>query len=260
MGELKRFTTDKLRVIIASDRAAMGEIAGRDAAEAIKKAIAARGEANVMFAAAPSQNDTLATLCADGGVDWSTVNAFHMDEYIGLPEDHPAGFRNFLKKAIFNKFPFKSVNLLNGNAENIDGEIARYSELLDEHPLDVVILGIGENGHIAFNEPSVADFQDKANVKRVKLEEVCRMQQVHDGCFTAINEVPTHALSVTIPPMIRGKVMICSAPCATKAHAAERMVNGEVSVSCPASVLRTHGDATLYLDADSGRELLKEKP
>jgi len=256
MGVLKQFTTDKLKVIISSDRAAMGAVAGRDAAEAIKKAIADKGEVNVMFAAAPSQNDTLATLCADMSIDWSKVNAFHMDEYIGLGEDHPAGFRNFLKKAIFDKFSFKSVNLLNGNAESIDSEIARYSELLATHPLDVVILGIGENGHIAFNEPSVADFNDRAYVKSVMLEDVCRMQQVHDGCFASIDEVPTHALTVTIPPMIRGKVMICSVPCATKARAVEFMVNGEICISCPASVLRTHEAATLYLDAASGKELL----
>ena len=170
MGILKQFRAGKLAVIICSDRKQLGLLAGADAAEAIRRAIAEKGEANVMFAAAPSQDDTLRALCADCTVDWSRVNAFHMDEYIGLAETHPAGFRTYLKNRVFNRFTFKSVNLINGNAADIDGETERYAHLLTAHPLDVVLLGIGENGHIAFNDPSVADFSDKAIVKRVKLE------------------------------------------------------------------------------------------
>ena len=174
MGILKQFRAGKLAVIICSDRKQLGLLAGADAAEAIRRAIAEKGEANVMFAAAPSQDDTLRALCADCTVDWSRVNAFHMDEYIGLAETHPAGFRTYLKNRVFNRFTFKSVNLINGNAADIDGENERYAHLLTAHPLDVVLLGIGENGHIAFNDPSVADFSDKAIVKRVKLEQICR--------------------------------------------------------------------------------------
>ena len=164
MGILKQFRAGKLAVIICSDRKQLGLLAGADAAEAIRRAIAEKGEANVMFAAAPSQDDTLRALWADCTVDWSRVNAFHMDEYIGLAETHPAGFRTYLKNRVFNRFTFKSVNLINGNAADIDGETERYAHLLTAHPLDVVLLGIGENGHIAFNDPSVADFSDKAIV------------------------------------------------------------------------------------------------
>ena len=256
MEIIKELTIDKLNVVISSDRKIMGKIAGLNAIEAIKRTIEKNGEANVMFAAAPSQDDTLSAVCADSTINWGRVNAFHMDEYIGLNEDHPASFRNYLKKAIFDKFNFKSVNYLDGNAENINYEIERYTNLLMNHPLDVVLLGIGENGHIAFNDPSVADFKDKELIKMVELEEICRMQQVHDGCFKTIEEVPTHALTVTIPPLINSSVMVCSVPCATKAMAVERMINGDISTSCPASILRTHDNAWLYLDKDSGMKLL----
>lgn len=258
MGILKQFRAGKLAVIICSDRKQLGLLAGADAAEAIRRAIAEKGEANVMFAAAPSQDDTLRALCADCTVDWSRVNAFHMDEYIGLAETHPAGFRTYLKNRVFNRFTFKSVNLINGNAADIDGETERCAHLLTAHPLDVVLLGIGENGHIAFNDPSVADFSDKAIVKRVKLEQICRMQQVHDGCFASIDEVPAYALTVTIPAIMQGRNLICSAPCATKAEAAARMLRGKINTDCPAAILRSHDHACVYLDADSGKHLLEE--
>ena len=258
MGILKQFRAGKLAVIICSDRKQLGLLAGADAAEAIRRAIAEKGEANVMFAAAPSQDDTLRALCADCTVDWSRVNDFNMDEYIGLAETHPAGFRTYLKNRVFNRFTFKSVNLINGNAADIDGETERYAHLLTAHPLDVVLLGIGENGHIAFNDPSVADFSDKAIVKRVKLEQICRMQQVHDGCFASIDEVPAYALTVTIPAIMQGRNLICSAPCATKAEAAARMLRGKIDTDCPAAILRSHDHACVYLDADSGKYLLEE--
>lgn len=253
---IKDFKCDNLHVRVFDSRAAMGECAGREAAEYIKELLKQREHINVMFAAAPSQNETLATLIADPDIDWSRVNAFHMDEYVGLAPEHPAGFRNFLNRAIFGLKNFKSVNLINGNADNAWEEASRYDQLLRDYPLDVCMLGVGENGHIAFNDPPVADFEDEAYVKVVELEQRCRQQQVNDGCFESIDQVPTHALTVTIPGLTQATAMFCSVPAATKAEAIEHMVNDEISTACPATILRRHGDANLYVDQDAGKRIL----
>lgn len=256
MAVLKDFYANKLRVRVFDSRKAMGDAAGAEAARCIKELLAKKEVVNVMFAAAPSQNETLAALAEDPDIDWSRINAFHMDEYVGLDESHPAGFRNFLRRAIFDSKPFRSVNLLNGNAEDPEKEAVRYHELLAAHPLDVCILGIGENGHIAFNDPPVADFEDKMYVKVVELEEVCRMQQVHDGCFASLEQVPTHALSVTIPGLCAARYMFCSVPAATKAEAVKHTVEDPVSTACPATVLKEQEHACLYTDRDAGKYLL----
>lgn len=172
---LKEFNVDKLNVRIFETRAEMGACAGDEIAAYILELLKEKETVNIMFGAAPSQNETLATLCSHE-IPWNRVNAFHMDEYVGLDEHHPAGFRNFLKRAIFDKFEFRSVNLINGNAEDVEKVMKEYDELLKANPLDICVLGIGENGHIAFNEPSVADFNDPVGVKLVELEEKCRMQ------------------------------------------------------------------------------------
>ena len=163
---------------------------------------------------------------------------------------------NFLKDKIFGKLPFKSVNYINGQAEDMQKECERYSALLKKNPVDIVLLGIGENGHIAFNDPHVADFNDKALVKAVKLDDVCRQQQVNDGCFSAIDKVPQFALTLTIPTLVSAKHLVCTVPAATKAWAVERTVNGEISEQCPATIMRLHDDATMYCDSDSGKDLL----
>lgn len=256
MAVLKDFYANKLHVRVFDSRRSMGDTAGAEASQCIKELLSKKDIINVMFAAAPSQNETLAALVNDPNIDWSRVNAFHMDEYVGLDEKHPAGFRNFLRRAIFDLKPFRSVNLLNGNAEDPEKEAERYHNLLAENPLDVCILGIGENGHIAFNDPPVANFEDKMFVKVVELEEVCRMQQVHDGCFETLDEVPTHALSVTIPGLCAAKYMFCSVPAATKAEAVKHTVKDAVSTACPATILKEQEHACLYTDADAGRYLL----
>jgi glucosamine-6-phosphate deaminase len=245
------FCKDSLKVMIFSSRSGLGHAAGLDAAEAIKEAVSRKGEANVMFAAAPSQNETLATLCADPYIDWNKVNAFHMDEYIGLPEEHPAGFRYYLRERIFDRFSFASVNLLNGNVSDPEAEAVRYSSLLEAYPIDVCLCGIGENGHLAFNDPPVADFCDPLKVKIVSLDTICRIQQVHDGCFMTLEEVPACALTVTIPALMSSRCMICSVPASSKANAVRQTLEGEIGESCPATILRTHPDARLYLDRDS---------
>lgn len=256
MSVLKDFYCDKLRVRVFDSRKAMGDCAGEEAAACIKKLLAEKETINVMFAAAPSQNETLARLVRDTEIDWTRINAFHMDEYIGLDPAHPAGFRNFLRRAIFDEKPFRSVNFLNGDAPDAQQEAERYDALLREHPLDVCILGVGENGHIAFNDPPVADFDDPKYVKIVELEQRCRVQQVNDGCFETVEQVPTHALSVTIPGLCAAKHMFCSVPAATKAEAIDHIVHDAISTACPATILRRHENAYLYTDADAGKNIL----
>ena len=234
----------------------MGSAAAKDIADCIKAQLAKKDKINMIFAAAPSQNEVLAALCADTTIDWSRINAFHMDEYIGLSAEAPQGFGNFLREHIFAHLPFKSVNYINCEATDIEAECARYTALLREKPVDVVLLGIGENGHIAFNDPHVADFNDDALVKAVSLDDVCRQQQVNDGCFSAIEEVPRYALTLTVPALTAARHMVCTVPAATKAWAVERTVNGAVSEACPATAMRRHPSAVMYCDCDSGRDLL----
>ncbi len=248
---MKTFNKDLLKVNIYSSRDEMGICAAKDVKAAILRALSEKDEINMIFAAAPSQNEVLANLANDREIPWGRVNAFHMDEYIGLDKNAPQGFGNFLRDHIFGIAPFKSVNYIRIDASDAEEECERYSNLLRENPVDIVVLGIGENGHIAFNDPPFADFDDDKLVKTVKLDEVCRNQQVNDGCFAVIDEVPTHALTLTVPALMSGKELYCIVPAKTKARAVYETVNGEISESCPASVLRTHKNATLYLDPDS---------
>ena len=248
---MKTFNKDLLKVNIYPSRDAMGAAAASDVKAAILRLLSEKETINMIFAAAPSQNEVLANLANDKEIPWGRVNAFHMDEYIGLDKDAPQGFGNFLRDHIFGIAPFKSVNYIRIDAPDADEECARYSALLRENPVDIVVLGIGENGHIAFNDPPFADFDDDKLVKPVKLDEVCRNQQVNDGCFATISDVPTHALTLTVPALMSGDELYCIVPAITKAKAVYETVNGEITENCPASVLRTHKCATLYLDPDS---------
>lgn len=174
-----------------------------------------------------------------------------MDEYIGLKKEAPQSFGNFLKKHIFDKQPFKSIHYLyqeGGTPANI---CRHYAQVLQEHPVDIVFMGIGENGHIAFNDPHVALFDDPKQVKTVSLDQICRTQQVHDGCFSCIDDVPKQAVTVTIPVMMKATRILCMVPGKTKAHAVKETLNGPVSTNCPASILRKHPYATLFCDNDS---------
>ena len=186
-----------------------------------------------------------------GEVSFKNVVTFNMDEYIGLSADAPQGFGNFLKEHIFGVADFKSVNYIDVTATDADAECERYSKLLRENPTDIVVMGIGENGHIAFNDPPVADFRDVKKVKSVLLDEICRNQQVHDGCFATLDDVPKMAITLTVPTLFAGKYLFCIVPAKTKAFAVRDTINGDISEKCPASVLRMHTDAILYLDSDS---------
>ena len=238
----------QLQVYIADSRTEMGEISGHDVAAMLKTLLAIKDEINVMFAAAPSQNDVLATLVADKEIAWNRVNAFHMDEYIGLSKTAPQGFGNFLRERVFDKADFKTVNYINPEAEDPQAEADRYEALLLQYPMDVCILGIGENGHVAFNDPGEADFNDSRLVKIVTLEERCRQQQVNDGCFATIDDVPKTAMTVTVPGLLRAKAMYCIVPTTNKAEAVKNTLKGEINDMCPASILRTKVGAKLYLD------------
>ncbi len=247
---MNSFNKDKLLVKIYETRPAMGNAAAEDISKRIAELLEKKDEINMIFAAAPSQNEVLAALVADKSIAWEKINAFHMDEYIGLPKDAPQRFANFLEEHIFNLVPFKSVELIESD-NGIDEECERYSGLLAEHPIDIVVMGIGENGHIAFNDPPVADFKDTKLVKPVKLDDICRNQQVNDGCFKTISDVPEYALTLTVPMLTSGKYLYCIVPAKTKANAVKETLNGSIDEHCPASVLRTHDNAVLYLDADS---------
>jgi glucosamine-6-phosphate deaminase len=242
---------DKLSVNIYDTRAEMGAAAAKDIKNKFCELLETKPQINVIFAAAPSQNEVLASLVADKDIDWSRINAYHMDEYIGLDADAPQGFGNFLREHIFDRVSFASVNLIDVTAKDADAEAARYGAMLDRNPADVVVMGIGENGHIAFNDPPVADFADPKTVKAVALDEICRNQQVNDGCFSSIKQVPTHALTVTVPALARAPYLFCIVPAPSKAWAVKETLTGSIDEHCPASILRTHKSAVLYLDRDS---------
>ena len=256
MAIVKTEQVDKLNVKVYQTREEMGKAAAEEAAAAIRAAIAAKGEINMIFAAAPSQNEFLAHLIADKSIDFTKINAFHMDEYIGLPADAPQGFGNFLRERLFDRVPFKTVNTIDSTAADPEAECRRYAALLQAHPCDIVCMGIGENGHIAFNDPHVADFGDKAAVRVVALDETCRQQQVNDGCFARLDDVPTHALTLTIPTLTAPEAVFCIVPAKTKANAVYAALRGGITEACPASILRRHANATLYCDADSAARVL----
>lgn len=241
-----------LTVKIYSDRVSMGTAAANMIGELIARLLNEKPYVNIIFAAAPSQNEVLAALVKkEDDFDWERVNAFHMDEYIGLPNDHPALFSSFLKNSLFDKLPFHTVNYINGNAPDVAAECERYADLLNKHPADIVCMGIGENGHIAFNDPHVADLDDPLQVKIVDLDHECRQQQVNDGCFTALEQVPTHATTLTVPALMAGKYIYCMVPGRNKAAAVAHTLYNGVDERCPASVLRRHPQAILFLDGDS---------
>ena len=252
---MKTFKQDKLTVEIYENRTLMGDAAARDIKAKIAELLQEKSEINMIFAAAPSQNDVLLSLVNDKEIEWNRVNAYHMDEYIGLDKNAPQGFGNFLKAHIFGLVPFKSVNYIDITTTDPEAEAERYGKLLQANPTDIVIMGIGENGHIAFNDPPVADFKDEKWVKPVKLDEICRQQQVNDGCFASLDEVPTHAITLTVPTLVRAPYLFCIVPAPTKAKAVYETLNGKVDEHCPASILRVHNNAKLYLDNESSKLL-----
>ena len=248
---MKTIQKDLLTVQIYETRSEMGSAAAKDIKACILSLLQTKETINMIFAAAPSQNEVLASLATDKEIPWNRVHAFHMDEYIGLAADAPQGFGNFLKEHIFGLADFLSVHYIDISATDAQAECARYAALLKEYPTDIVVMGIGENGHIAFNDPPVADFADPVAVKPVPLDEICRNQQVNDGCFARIEDVPKTAITLTVPTLFAGEHLFCIVPAKTKAKAVRATLCDEIGEACPATVLRRHKSAVLYLDGDS---------
>jgi glucosamine-6-phosphate deaminase len=241
------FFRDKLEVRVYPDRAAAGAAGAEIAAGTIGEAIARDGKAAVVFASAVSQDQFLAAMRRQP-IDWPRVTAFHMDEYAGMAPDHPASFCRFLRDRLFDHVPVAAFHQIDAQAADADAECERYAALLREARPCLTIMGIGENGHLAFIDPPVCDFRDPRDVRPVELDEVCRMQQVHDGAFERLEDVPSQALSLTVPFFLRVPRALVFVNGQHKSAAVEAALNGPVAESCPASALRGHPSAILFLD------------
>jgi glucosamine-6-phosphate deaminase len=247
-------TVDRLRVQVLPDGAALARQAAADVAALLAETVGERGRANAMFATGNSQLAFVDALTAAPAVPWRNITVFHMDEYVGTGPDHPAGFRRWIRERISDRVGPAAAHYLDGLADPV-AECARYTALLRSHPLDVCVLGIGENGHLAFNDPPVADFDDPRDVKVVALDLACRRQQVGEGHFPTVDAVPAHAMTVTVPALLRARTVIAVVPEQRKALPVRDALLGPVSTACPASALRTAVNATLYLD-DASASLL----
>ena len=249
---------DHLVVRSGSSRNDMAEMANLDLAATLRSLLAEKEHVSVMFAAAPSQQDTLALLRLENGIDWSRITAFHMDEYIGLDAGHEARFANWLDRHLFTLLPFGRVHRIEPHRfPSPEACAADYARRLVEEPLDLVCLGVGVNGHLAFNDPPDARFEEKETVKIVTLAQDCRVQQVEDDCFAQLSDVPQQAVTVTIPALLAAGNMICVVPGALKKNAITRMLTGAVAEDSPATILRTHDQARLYLDDASTPDIFR---
>ena len=251
---MREINKDKLIAKIYSGRPELGAAAAEILTAKISELLKTKEYINIIFASAPSQNEFLAELL-NKNIEWNRINAFHMDEYIGLHPDASQGFGNFLKDRLFSKVNCREVNYLNGNATDPQDECKRYSDLLINYPTDIVCLGIGENTHLAFNDPHVADFNDPLIVKVVDLDQDCRSQQVNDGCFATIDVVPTHALTITMPALFKSTFAYAIVPGKFKANAIFHTLNSDISELYPSTILRRHDHAVLFIDEDSASKL-----
>ncbi len=250
MTLVSAFRVDDLEVRVFESAREMGIAAAADAAAAIRSAIDQRNRANVMFASGNSQLPFLDALVARTDIEWSRVTGFHMDEYVGMHDQHPASFARYMRERIVDLVGPKHFHYVDGTNQPA-AECTRYTRLLRDHPLDLCCLGIGENGHLAFNDPPFADFDDPVDVKEVELDDASRRQQVGEGHFPTLDDVPRTALTVTIPALLRAGRVLAIVPEARKAAAVEAALTGPVSTACPASTLRRTAHATLYLDRES---------
>lgn len=239
-----------MNTCIYSNAVALGKAAGKSAAHLILNAIASKGSANIILATGTSQFETIKELVADTKIDWSKVVMFHLDEYISLPVTHPASFRKYLQDRFLSKVsPLKNAWLINGET-NAQEECKRLGDLIQKHPIDVALIGIGENCHLAFNDPP-ADFETEEPYIIVQLDEACKKQQMGEDWFESLDEVPQSAISMSIQQILKSKHIICSAPGARKAIAVKNTLEREISNIYPSTILRTHQHCTLYLDEDS---------
>jgi glucosamine-6-phosphate deaminase len=252
MPTLKNPSLNALAIHVAESRSAMGARAAADIALDIRTCLARQAGVRMIFAAAPSQSEMLAALREEKDIDWSRITAFHMDEYLGLPPDAPQRFGHWLRRAIFDQLNFAAVHLIEPG-DNPMQAAANYAAKLHAAPIDIVCCGIGSNGHLAFNDPP-ADFEDPLTVKIVDLDAQCRQQQVDDQCFATLSEVPTQALTITVPGLLAAHAIFCTVPGSHKKEAVRRAITDPIGPMLPATALRQHPRCTLYLDPDSASE------
>ncbi|HBN78499.1 MAG TPA: glucosamine-6-phosphate deaminase [Planctomycetaceae bacterium] len=243
-----------MKIEIFATEQEMGQAAAEAGAEKIRQALAERGEARIIVATGASQFTVLGALVKQPDIDWSKVTGFHLDEYLGLPMTHPASFRGYLKERFVDQVSLKAFHYLDGETDP-QQECERVGKLLTEAPIDVAFVGIGENGHLAFNDPP-ADFETEQPYLVVDLDEACRRQQHGEGWFPTMDDVPTQALSMSVKQILKTNTIICSVPDERKAEAVKNSVEGKVTPEVPASILQTHGDTTLFLD-QAAASLLK---
>lgn len=253
---IRQLWVDSLHVKIFRSREDMGQAAAEDAIEELYRLSGQTEMIRMIFAAAPSQNEFLKYFTDRKEFTWNRIEAFHMDEYIGLPEDSPQRFGRFLKDKLFDKLPFAKVHYLMPEPKNPSLAVNEYEIKIREKAADIIALGIGENTHLAFNDPPVADFDDPAMVKIVSLEMACKQQQVNDGCFPDIGDVPSTAVTLTVPALFAGKKLVCIVPGERKSLAVYQTLTEIISEKYPASILRKHPNATLFLDKDAAKRIL----
>jgi glucosamine-6-phosphate deaminase len=229
----------------------LGAAAAARTATVMRDAVAMRGRVRIIVATGNSQLEFIDALTKTAGLPWHAAEIFHMDEYAGMSDDHPASFRKWIRERVTERVRPASAEYIDGQAPDLEAECDRYSVLLNSAPIDLAFVGIGENGHIAFNDPPVADFEDPRTVKVVELDEACRRQQVGEGHFPTVADVPREALTLTCPALLRARHLICCVPDSRKAAAVRASLEGPLTEACPGSALRTHPDAHLFLDRDS---------
>jgi len=255
-GGVQQYQIEKLKIEIHPTRETAANAAARSAASSLKELAGSNAEFAVIFATGASQLETLHALTQTPELPWSQIRGFHMDEYIGLSPDHPASFRRYLRENLSQKVQMKEFFEIDGTASDPEQACKEYAALLRAANPQLCLLGIGENGHLAFNDPAVADFNDPLDVKVVQLDTVCRQQQQAEGWFRSLDEVPQRAMTITIPALFRVPKLIASVPGPRKAAIVRRALEDPISTACPATLLRTHPDATVYLDTESSAQVM----
>ena len=248
-----------MNIDVSDSKQEMGRKAAADGAEHIRRAIAQRGEANIIVATGASQFEMLSAVAAAPDIRWDRVTGFHLDEYVGLPITHPASFRLYLWQRLVSRLPLpmRAFHFVDGESSDPRGECRRLGEIIRRHPIDVAFIGIGENGHVAFNDPP-ADFETEEPYIVVQLDDACRRQQFGEGWFPSLEAVPREAISMSVKQILKSRRVVCTVPDQRKAVAVRNAVEGPVSNAVPASILQRHGDLTLYLDLEAA-SLLKAR-
>lgn len=254
---LKRMTAGSLKLEIHENRKSAGEAAARAVAQTFEELARDGNDVSAIFATGASQLAVLEALTAIPGLPWGRVQGFHMDEYVGISDTHLASFRRYMREKLTRRVAMKQFWEIDGNALDLEAFCRNYAEKLRAAAPQLCLLGIGENGHLAFNDPAEANFNDPADVKIVHLDRICKQQQVEEGWFASLDEVPDRAITLSIPALFRVPKLIVSVPGPRKARIVRRALEDPIGTNCPATILRTHPDATLYLDKESAAEVEK---